>query len=266
MTTDLHTLLTPRPAAPSTYGVTIPNGWQQGRGAFGGLVIGGLVRALEASEPEPERQLRSLTAELCGPVVPGPAQITVEVLRRGSGLTTLAARLTQGAEVLAHAVGMLGRTRGEPSRRNYLPMPVLRPWQAVPVTQVQPPLGPPFARFMEMRNTGPAPFSGGTEPFVSGWVRPLEPGVGRGAAYLAACVDAWWPASFSIWSEPRPIGTIAFTLEITGTFEGLDPDAPLFHQARIVAEHDGYLVEMRELWGEDGRLMALNQQTIAIIR
>jgi len=28
---------------------------------------------------------------------------------------------------------------------------------------------------------------------------------------------------------------------------------------------DGYFLETRELWGEDGRLLAINQQTFAII-
>jgi hypothetical protein len=51
-----------------------------------------------------------------------------------------------------------------------------------------------------------------------------------------------------------------------GTCEGLDPEAPFSFRSRAVAEAEGYTVEMRELWGEDGRLVALNQQTIAIIR
>ncbi|HEU4408007.1 MAG TPA: acyl-CoA thioesterase domain-containing protein [Polyangiaceae bacterium] len=62
----------------------MPEGWQQGRGAFGGLVPGALTRAMAASEPEPARALRSLSAELLGPVPPGPADVGVEVLRRGS--------------------------------------------------------------------------------------------------------------------------------------------------------------------------------------
>lgn len=47
-----------------------PDGWQQGRGLFGGLVTAALVRALEATAGG--RVLRSLTSELCGPVRPGP--------------------------------------------------------------------------------------------------------------------------------------------------------------------------------------------------
>src|SRR5437879_5846273 len=73
----------------------VPEGWQQGRGAFGGLVVAALARALEAFEPAPDRPLRTLNAELCGPALPGPSEIRVEAIRRGSGVTTLAARLVQ---------------------------------------------------------------------------------------------------------------------------------------------------------------------------
>ena len=62
-----------------TWGWTVPDGWQQGRGAFGGLVLGALVRAAQASEPEAARRPRVVTGELCGPALPGPTTLTVEL-------------------------------------------------------------------------------------------------------------------------------------------------------------------------------------------
>lgn len=265
--TDFLTLTTPRSLAPGRFEATIPDGWQQGRGAFGGLVVANLIRALEASEPTTERPLRSLTAELCGPVMPGQAAIAVESLRRGTGVTTLAARLEQGGEVLAHAVGVFGRPRADRIRRTFLEPPSPPPWRDLEPLDLEP-FGPPFARFFDMRCTGPLPFTAPPAPVASGWVRPRHPGAARDAAYIAGCVDAWWPASYATDAGPypRPVGTIAYTLELAATLEGLDPEAPLFYQARVLAEHDGYLIELRELWGEDGRLLALNPQTIAVIR
>lgn len=265
MTADFKTITTPRPLGPLRFEATIPDGWQQGRGAFGGLVIANLIRALEASEPEPNRTLRSLTAELCGPVLPGSTELAVESLRRGSGVTTLAVRLTQGGEVLAHAIGVFGRARAERPRSTFMTPPKAPPWREVPhLTAML--ASAPFARFFEVRCVGPLPFSGASEPVASGWIRPRNPGPARDAAYIAACADAWWPALFSVEPALRPVGTISYTLELAGTCAGLDPEAPFFHRARIVAEHEGYVVELRELWGEDGRLIALNQQTIAVIR
>jgi hypothetical protein len=60
------------------------------------------------------------------------------------------------------------------------------------------------------------------------------------------------------------MATIAFTFQ-PFTFAG-DPTAPLAYRARLVASEGGYCVEFRELWSEDGHLLALNQQTMVIIK
>jgi hypothetical protein len=264
---DFLTLTTPRPIGALRFSATIPDGWLQGRGAFGGIVVADLIRAMEAAEPAPERTLRSLTAEICGPVREGEIEITVRVLRRGSGVTTLAAQIDQGGEVNAHAVGVLGRARADRPRRSFVAPPSPPPWREVaPLPDPLPSWAASFARFLDIRNVGPAPFSGSAEPEASGWVRLRRPGAARDAAFLAGLADAYWPAIFSTETATRPVGTIAFTFEPVGTCEGLDPEAPFFHRAWTIAEAEGYTVELRELWGEDGRLLALNQQTIAIIR
>ena len=45
----------------------------------------------------------------------------------------------------------------------------------------------------------------------------------------------------------------------------LPPDEPLRYRARMAALHEGFFVELRELWHGD-RVVALNQQTFAILR
>ena len=63
------------------YRTEIPDGWQQGRGAFGGLVMATLVRAVERAEPDEARRLRALTGEIPAPVLPGPAAVPALPLR-----------------------------------------------------------------------------------------------------------------------------------------------------------------------------------------
>ena len=277
---DFTTVTTPTRLGPDLFEARVPDGWQQGRGAFGGLVVAHLVRSIEAFargetptspppalEATPERSLRSLTAEICGPVLPGPNTIRVERLRTGTGVSTVAARLERDGEVLAHAVGVLGRPRGAATDDFCeLPRPAMPPWREMtPIGRNE--MGPSFARFLEFRPLGPAPFTSSTADTVaSGWIRPVEPGPARDSAYVAALADAWWPAVLTRFTAPRPVATVAFTLELLSNLEGLDPEAPLFHSAQAVACRGGYLVEMRQLWGEDGRLIALNQQTIVIIK
>lgn len=262
----LDALTTSRPLGGGRFELLVPDGWQQGRGAFGGYVLASLIRAMEAEHGAPERPLRSITSELCGPTLPGPAELRVEVLRAGTGVSTIAARLVQNGEVQAHAVGVFGKQRATDRDRVALTPPKLTPWREVEVLPVQPPFGPVFAEHYEFRNTGPLPFSGHKDPAASGWIRPKNPGEKRDAAFIAACVDAWWPAGFVLEDVPRPMATVGFMMELCGTLEGLPKDEPLFHFAKDAVVRDGYIVEFRELWGADGRLVALNQQTIAIIK
>ena len=266
---DLTTLTTPERLGEGRFTVEVPTGWGQGRGAFGGYVVALLVRAMDAhgeGTPGRERSLRSLTATLCGPLRPGAALITVEALRIGSGVSSLAARLLQEGEVQAHAVGVYGRDREASLDFVAVTPPALPPWREVAPMPGQAPFVPEFTHHFEFRPLPPFPFSGGDEAKTLGWIRPRDPGPARDAAYLAALIDTWWPALLTRLPAPRPLATIAFTFQVVGGSAGLDPAAPLLLRATDVACRGGYVVEQRELWGEDGRLCALNQQTIVLIR
>jgi acyl-CoA thioesterase len=266
MTADLTTLTTPSGPPGAPLSLTIPDGWQQGRGAFGGLVLAGMVRSLERALAAPERTLRSLTAEICAPVMVGAVEARVEKLREGSGASTLAVRLVQKGEVVAHAVGVFGKKRVADHDHLGAACPIASRWQDCDPVLVGPPFGPVFAPHFEFRPTGAPPLARGDAGAAAGWIRPRHPGPARDAAYLVALCDAWWPASFARMATLRPMATIAFTAEIVGDTAGLDPDAPLHHAAHEVVARDGYSVELRQLWGEDGRLLALNQQTVAVLK
>lgn len=245
---------------------TVPEGWQQGRGAFGGLVIAAMARAAEAHVGAPDRTLRSITAELPAATLPGAAELHAETLRAGSGQSTVAVRLVQDGEVRAHAVAVLARARGAAdAEHDEVVAPALRPWREtaeVPMGS----LGPTFSKAFEYRTDGPFPFSSGPSARAEGWIAMRAPGARRDGAWLAAMADAWWPAIFSRWAGPRPMGTVAFTMQVVGSCEGLDPEAPLAYRAHAPISREGWVVELRELFGHDGRLLALNQQTFAIIK
>jgi len=243
----------------------VVDGWQQGRGAFGGLVLGALTRAMEATLAEPLVRLRTLAGELPAPTEVGPAAIEVEVLRRGSAMTTVAARLVQAGELRGHAVGVFGRARAPVSWQTERP-PAVPAWADVPSVSNPEGDGPPFARHFEYRLIGPAPFSRATEARCTGWIRAREPGPVRDAAHVVALADAYWPAALAVLAAPRPMATVAFTLELIEPIADLDPDAPLLHRAHAPAAFDGFTYETRELWGPDGRLVARNHQTFVVIK
>lgn len=263
---ELHRALAIDPVREDVFATTVPDGWQQGRGAFGGLVLGLLARAVERSEEDPERRLRTLSGEIVAPVLPGAAELQVERVRRGNGVSSLDARLVQEGEVRAHASALLAKARAKDHDGTSLVPPNVRPWGDVEPVPVEPPFGPHFARWYEYRPTGPLPFSGGTEAYVEGYVRARHRLPAFGAPEVIAHVDAWWPTLFTIESTNRPMATVSFNVQLFVDPSTLSTEEPLFHRARMLAAHDGYFMELRELWTTDGRLVALNPQTFAVIR
>lgn len=233
--------------------------WLQGRGAFGGLAIGMAVRALQRGE---SRALRSLTAELPGPLVPGAVDIEVEVMREGRGLTARQATVRQEGTVRLRVSGLFGTPRSEG-----LDLPAGNAPEAKPADEVEPiegKLPPAFTQHLEYRCTGPFPFSRGTEPRAEGWVKFRDPLPELGPAELAGLADAYWPSVLAMHDRFIPMATISFMLHLTSAAQGLDPKQPLLYRARTETVSSGYLYELRELWTADGRLVALNPQTFSI--
>jgi acyl-CoA thioesterase len=248
--------------------LTVPEGWRQGRGAYGGLSIAALVRAIEAHVGDPARKVRSVTAELPAPTVPGVARVAVDVLRSGSNLTVARASLHQDDTVTSHAVAILATDRRDIdiSHCELVP-PAAPPWTEIqPIPMDRGPAWPEFAHHFEYRLVSGMPFAGENTSTVVGYVSAREPGDARDAAYIAAMIDVWWPGLFGMMRKPRPMATIAFTLELLDTLEGADPAAPLLYRGTVPVVRGGYFVETRELWTPDGRLIARNHQTFAIIK
>lgn len=267
--TSLSEVCTPDPVG-DRYALEVPPGWRMGRGAFGGFVVAALVRAIEHRAGDPSRRLRSITAELPAPVEPGSVEIAVETLRRGNNVSTLRAALSQHGEIRSHAVAVLAAARGgagaEPVAWNDLAPPAAPAWTEVAPLGTDRGTGPwpEFAQHFEFRIIEGIPGSGARRAL--GWVRPRDSGPRRDAAFIAALIDAWFPVAFVRLPAMRPMATIAFTLDIAGGLDGLDPDAPLLYRATAPVCSDGYALETRELWGADGRLVALNHQTFVIIQ
>jgi acyl-CoA thioesterase len=271
----LRDVYTPRPID-GRYQLEIVPGWRQGRGAFGGLIVGALVSAIEhtiestiGQQPaDARRRARSVTAEIPGPVEHGTVDITVESLRHGKNVSTLRAALVQQGEIKSHAVAIVAAPRPSVASVawNDLPRPEPRPWAEVAPLVMQPSgAWPEFAQHFEYRLVEEAPRTGGPAQ-VLGWIRPRDPGPRCDAAFLAAVIDAWWPAALLRFGAWRPMATIAFTLDVVAALDQIDPAAPLIYRAAAPVCGDGMFLETRELWTADGQLLALNHQTFAIIQ
>ncbi len=276
---DLAALVTPLPCdEPGRFTLDVPDGLQQGRGAWGGVATGAIVSAAQQGEPHPEMAVRTLSAQLVAPVLVGRIHLTAEVLRRGSATTTTGVQVRDGeGGLLAHGVVVLGSGRrgdGMPDGPSWLgvvpPGDLVAGPDAVAVAEIGPPLAPDFTVHLEMRPVLGIPFEG-AESDAIGWVRPRGPVSRVDAAVVSALADAWWASVMVRLDRVRPAATVGYALELP-----LDPAtlprtsdgrlAPLLHRGRVLAAREGFAVETRELWTLDGRLASWNTQTVAVIK
>lgn len=257
--------LSPKDGQPGVFLGEIPDGWQQGRGAFGGLVLGTLARAMVFAETDPLRLARSLTGDICGPVLPGPIEVRVQALRRGNNQTNWRADLYQDQQLLACATAIFSTPRKVESKPYATTPPALPPFDDLPVLPVGPPLGPVFATQFEFRAREHFPFTGGALPLVLGTVRAKTPPPALDAPAMIALLDTYWPSYFVTETAPRMMTTVSFAAQLLVDPQTLDPETRFRYRARGETMNDGFFVEFRELWNED-RLVALNQQTFALLK
>lgn len=255
----------PRRIGERSFVLDVDDGWQQGRGAFGGLVMGAQLKAMEACAGD-GRVLRSLTAELPSPTLPGAAELHVELLRAGSNQSTMAARLVQQGEVKAHSVAVFGKPR-ENVGDDFVAIepPVIRPYDETPMWPTGE-SGPSFAQFYEYRFDSPMPFSSNPEASAQGWIRYRPDRQSADIAWLVGMADAWWPSIFVRLPAPRPMATISFMMQPASAFGSVRPGEPLIHRAKTLSLHEGWIIEHRELWSSELGLVAIAQESFVIIK
>ena len=263
---------------PDTVEWQVADGWQQGRGAWGGLTITRMAQAV-ADHEKSGRELRTLSAQILQPVTVGDYRVTVQCDREGSAMSNWSVQIFH-AEVsgpVAQAQVITGSARisdvqPDPATWGTASVPDVGSYLDAPIVPVGPPFAPTFTERLEFRPISPLPMSG-NEATSLGWIRMPSrtwPGANWTASELMGIIDAWWPASYSLMNSMRPMATVAFSVHLLIDPESIAPidgeRAPLLHEASVSSAFGGYTSELRRLWTTDGRLVAENLQSIVVIK
>ncbi len=260
-------------SGPNSFAWQVPDGWLQGRGAWGGLVVAAHINAAESVQHsvDDSRRVRNIAAHLFGPLPSGPAQVQVSCLRAGSAMTTWQVSIVGSeGELGSQAVVITGTPRPVDANERWgvATMPELPPWSQLPLAPVRPPIGPEFGAHFAYRPASGIP--GEQElPRAAGWIGPAqgdEEAPEWTAATVLGIVDAWWPASYVTMPSVRPMGTISFSAHLLVDPATLDPRSPLGYEAWVSTSEEGFTSETRRLWAPDGRLVVENHQAIVVIK
>lgn len=254
----------PTPSAESQWQWDVPETWEQGRGAWGGLVTTALGRVIEDCAATAERTLRSLSAHIFAPVIAEEASLTTRILRTGSNTQMVAVDLEQGGETRAHAIGVVASDRPlNIALTGANVAPPVPSWDEL--TSIDFDFGPSFAHHFDYRLIHGIPFTseGGD---ILGYVRIKEPTDSFDASSLIGLVDAYWPSTYTQVQGFRPAATMTFEAHLLIDPNSVSPSEHFLYRGRTVGAGDGYASETRELWTQDGRLAVFNSQLVAIIK
>lgn len=257
---------------------SVPEGWRQGRGAWGGYPITAMAAQVEQTE-DPARNLRTLSAQILEPVTVGDYVIDAQCLRKGSAMSTWAVTITrpQDQVLVAQSQIITGADRQvsiSPDLREWgtAHMPAVASFESIDIGPVGPPFAPEFTERLEFRPISPLP-TAGDQATSLGWIRiPSRTYEGDhwSAAELMGIIDGWWPASYTLMDSMHPMATVAFSVHLLIDPRTIDPwkgeRAPLLHEASVSSAYGGFTSELRRLWTHDGRLVAENLQSIVVIK
>lgn len=250
------------PLGGGRYAADLSRRWWIARGPNGGYLAAIVLRAVQAEIDDVARSPRSLTLHYLRPPQEGPVEVTVQVLRVGRGMTTVAARMEQGGRSCIEALAALGVDRPGPAFDD-LPMPagLPGPEQLAPLPRGDQDI-PIRDRYDTRLALGGSPFEVGEEALTGGWIRAVDdPPVD--AALVAALTDAWLPAVFTRAAVPVGVPTIDLTIH----FRQPPPQVPGWCLVRFRSNlaQGGYVEEDGEVWSADGRLLAQSRQLAVLL-
>jgi acyl-CoA thioesterase len=261
--TSFSALLEAIRATGGTYRAEIPEDWQQGRTTFGGLTaalcLAAVERALTDLPP-----LRSAQFTFVGPAG-GAVEMTPRLLRRGKSSVFASVELTAGGVLATHAIFSFNAARES-----------LYSYRARPAPKAPPPgTTDAFFRSGKPKYTqhfeafvagGQKPVSRAETPEIVAWVRHRDPRAMTSLPGLIALGDTLPAAAYTMLAAPVPASSITWSVDLVDTVATLRAPDDAWYLLRDAAEdvRDSYSVQDMALWGQDGALILLARQTVAI--
>ena len=245
------------PVEPGRWAASFDPVWTIGDAVHGGCAQCAMARAAVA-ESGHEHPV-AISAHFLAPTRPGPAEVTVEILRSGRTVSTLRTVLRQDGEdkIVGHvAAGTL--RHHEPDYQAEAPV-ILPPEECVPRPAVMADGSPvrwldPIEVRLDPRQVGGPNRALSGIPEVRGWVRARDDSP-PDAPFLTFCVDAMPPTVLEIggggWSP---------TVQLSSYVRALPAPGWLAVVSRAAVVGDGWFDEEAEVWDSSHRLVAQGRQ------
>jgi acyl-CoA thioesterase len=245
------------------YHADIPEDWLQGRTSFGGLTAALCLAAVERAVPDLP-PLRSAQFTFVGPAG-GVVDMTPRLLRRGKSSVFATVELRAEGSLATHAILSFAATRESKYSYRARPMPKapLPGTTEVFFRSAKPKFTQHFEAFAA---GGHKLVSSAQTPEIVLWVRHRDPHGMTSMPGLLALADTLPAAVYTMLSAPVPASSITWSVEMIDAATALRASGDSWYLLRSAGEdvREGYSVQDMALWAQDGTLILLARQTVAI--
>jgi acyl-CoA thioesterase len=252
-----------RPEGDGRWQAVLTPRWNIGEAPNGGYLLATVLSAVARSVPHPDPL--SVSAHYVSRAEPGPADVAVEVLRTGLGVSTARGRLSQSGSIRLEAMATYGDLEAaEGPTRVLSGPPDLPPPEACVRAEPGTPVAPEIVGRFDMRLTPESTaFAIGMRmdtAEMKGWIRFAD-GREPDTHSLALFADAFPPPVANM-LRAKWVPTIELTVHVRAR------PAPGWLRGAFQTRYlmNGYLEEDGELWDESDTLVAQSRQLARIFR
>ena len=240
--------------------LSISSDWMQGRTTYGGLASAICLEAVERSMPDLP-PLRSAMISFIGPAG-GEVTASNRLLRRGKSVAFVEAELHSEKGLATRCVFAFGEERQSAFNQSFTPMPDL-PGPDECEVYIPDGFGPPFlTHFDRQLAKGARPMTSSEEYDHYIWTRHRDADA-KGFSGLLALADMPPPAVLPMFKEPKPISSMTWQVNFLSSAAPKLTDWYLL-QSRADYAIAGYSSQDMLIWGQDGQLVLVGRQNVAI--
>lgn len=246
-----------------SYRAQIPEGWRQGRTAYGGLTAGlSLIAAQKQFEDLPP--FRSATINFIGPVTGDPV-FTSRKLRQGRNVTSIETEGKVEGKTVSSCTFIFAHMR-ESEITVGCPAPEApEPEHCEAFTPKGAEAFVPafFNRFDTRLIEGSRPMSGAEQGYIRTWSRHGDAASRGGIASLLTLGDVLPPSAAPLFKQLGAISSVNWIFTVL-------TDTPTTHEGwwhvetKLTAAAGGYSSQVMRIWNTEGELVAEGMQCVAI--
>ena len=233
---------------------TIPDGWLQGRTAYGGVSAAIALAAVKLAYPDLP-PLRSAQIAFIGPLS-GSITAQPHLLRRGKNSAFIGCDVTSEDGIGLRALFLFMASRVSEISYQELGAPVHDAPEIAPIDMSR--FGPGFMNNFESAGAGHKPAVGYT-----GWSRLLERQGLDPAVEFIAIADRLPPAAMALVPKWGPVSTTTWQLNLV-TDAPTSPDGWWLLEAQAQHARDGGSSQTMTIWNREGVPMATATQSVAL--